>query len=144
MFPKSKINLFYRILCMLAYIGVIIFINSFITLLVLTISFFILTISEKKVENLFLYVITIIIFVICLTVKNYLYLRIIVCFDYIFYFLSAIDYSEEYIEEDIVRDQNYIRFKTIKKIKKKESNNMLCTAFVLMHMILLLLAIVVG
>ncbi len=144
MFPKSKVNVFYRVLCMLAYMGVVLFIDSKITLIILMIGFFIYTINEKKVENIYLYVATIVSFVMCLTIGYYFLLRIMVFFDYMYYFLSAPSYDDLLLEEEIDTDQKYIRFKEIKKKKKKEDNNMLCTIFVTVHMVVLLLAIVVG
>lgn len=145
MFPKSKIDLFYRVLCMLAYLGVIVFIDSFLTLLIITIAFYIFTIGEKKVENIYLYVITFVLFVISLTIKNYLLLRVIVFLDYIYYFISAPNYDDDLLlEEEITKDQKYIRFKKNKKIKRKEDNNMICTLFVTIHLLLLLLSVMVG
>lgn len=146
MFPRNKIDYLYRILCLLAFLIVIIFINSSTTISIITLSFLVLTIMEKRVENIFLYVLTIIGFVICLSMKNYFLLRIIGCIDYVYYFLNN-DYIDDYEEIDesnsiINRDEHYIRFK--KEKERVVNNNGLCTIFVLVHMLLLLLAIVVG
>ena len=143
MFLRNKINFIYRMLCLLSYLFVIIFINSNTTLIIIAISFFALTIMEKRFENYFLYAITMVVFIICLTMKNYFLLRIITIINYIHYFLNvdSLDDFDE-IEENIKRDEHYIRFR--KKEERKTSNNKLCTVFVLVHMVLLLVAIVIG
>ena len=145
MFPRDKVDYLYRILSLLAFLIVILFINSSTTVIIIALAFFILTIMEKRVENIFLYIVTIIVFLICFSMKNYLLLRIICCVDYIHYFLNneTIDYDYDDYDDDIVikRDERYIRFE--KKKERVVNNNGLCTLFVLVHMVLLLLAIVV-
>ena len=144
MFPRSRVDLFYRILCFLAFLTVIVFSESLITLIVIMIAFYILTIPDKRIEDIYLYIVTAVVLIICIAVREYTLLRISVILDYIFYFFSVIPYTIAIEEEKVIRNQDYIRFKKIKKVKKKESNNMLCTIFVTIHMMLLLLAIMVG
>ena len=143
MFPREKIDYLYRLLCLLAFLIVVLFINSSTTVIIITIAFYILTIFEKRFENIFLYIVTGIIFIICLTMYNYLLLRIITCIDYIHYFLNNERLDDFIDDEEIVkRNEKYIRFE--KKKGKKVNNNELCTVFVIVHLVLLLLAIVVG
>ena len=72
-------------------------------------------------------------------------MRVIVFLDYIYYFISAPNYDDDLLlEEEITKDQKYIRFKKNKKIKRKEDNNMICTLFVTIHLLLLLLSVMVG
>ncbi len=119
---------------------VIIFIKSDITLIIIAIVFYILTITERRFENIFLYVVTAIVFIICLVMNNYFLLRIVTIIDYLHYFLNN-DTLDDEIDEDIKRDEHYIRFE--KKERKVVNNNWLCTIFVLVHMVILLIAIVV-
>ena len=147
MFPRSKINFLYRLLCFIAFLIVIVFIRSNVSLFIITLAFYILTIVERRFENVFLYIVTAIIFVICLALKNYVLLRIITVIDYINYFLNVDTLGNfEDIDDEAVnikRDEHYIRFKT-KKERVVYSSDKLCTIFVLVHMCLLLFAIVVG
>ena len=140
MFPRSKVNLLYRLLCLLAFLLVIIFISDYITLLILTIAFYVLTFLERDIRIIFLQIITIILFIFCLSMNSYLLLQIILIINYIYYFLG-VNYgciSDEIIE----RNQRYIRFEN--NNKRKEDNNMLCTIFVTVHIMILLLSIMVG
>ena len=140
MFPRSKVNLLYRLLCLLAFLIVIIFINDYITLLILTIAFYVLTFLERDIRIIFLQIITIILFIFCLSMNSYLLLQIILIINYIYYFLG-VNYgciSDEIIE----RNLRYIRFEN--NNKRKEDNNMLCTIFVTVHIMILLLSIMVG
>ena len=146
MFERGKIDLLYRLLCLLAFLIVIIFINSYVTVIIITISFFALTITERRVENIFLYVMTLIVFILCLVMKNYFLLRIVSCVDYIHYFINNEVFDEDEFKEEkgiIKRDTHYIRFKKNEE-RNVVSNNSLCTLFVVVHMVLLLIAIVVG
>ena len=140
MFPRNKVNLLYRLLCLIAFLMVIIFIKSNITLIIIAVSFYILTITERRIENIFLYAVTIVVFIMCLVINNYFLLRIVTIIDFLHYFLNN-DTLDDEIEEDIKRDEHYIRFE--KKERKVVDNNRLCTIFVLVHMVLLLIAIVV-
>ena len=143
MFPRGKVDLLYRILCMLAYVSVIVFINSNTTLFIVILAFFLFTIIERRFENYFLYGITILAFIISLTLDNYILLRIAVVIDYIYYFLSVETLDDEIME--VKRDQYYVRFDTKRKERiKKQDNNILCTLFVTVHLVLLLLAVLVG
>jgi predicted membrane protein len=145
MFPREKIDFLYRIMCLLAYLIVIIFIDSIMTLFIITIAFYILTIMEKRFENIFLYIVTGIIFILCLTMNNYFLLRLIAIVDYMHYFMNvdSIDDDFDEIDEVVEKDQNYIRFKSEKEERVKD-NNGLCTVFVLVHLGLLIISIMVG
>ena len=143
MFPRGKVDLLYRILCMLAYVSVIIFINSNTTLFIVILAFFLFTITERRFENYFLYGITALAFIISFTLGNYILLRIAVVIDYIYYFLSVETLDDEIME--VKRDQYYVRFDTKRKERiKKQDNNVLCTLFVTVHLVLLLLTVLVG
>lgn len=143
MFPRSRVEFLYRILCLLAFLMVIVFINSNTTIFIIAFAFYILTIMEKRFENIFLYIVTGIVFIICLAMKNYILLRIVLVVDYIHYFLNndSLDEFDDSID-DIENREQYIRFKKVGE--RKTDNNKLCTLFVIVHMVLLLLAIVGG
>ena len=149
MFPRNKVDFLYRMLCLIAFLLVIIFIYSSTTVTIIALAFYVLTIFEKRFENIFLYIVTGIVFILCLTMGSYILLRIITVIDYLHYFLNTDtldDFDDlEDISYEVKRDEHYIRFenKKIKKIERKD-NNRLCTIFVVVHMVLLLLAIVVG
>ena len=143
MFPRNKVDYLYRILCLLAFLIVIIFVDSSITIYIIFFAFYILTFMEKRIENIFLYIVTGISFIICLLTKNYLLLRIVLIIDYIHYFLnneSLNDFNDT--DDRLINEKYYIRFENRKE--RNVDNNKICTIFVIVHMILLLLSIVGG
>ena len=143
MFKRNRIDLLYLVLCLLAFLLVIIFIDSNTSFFIIAVSFFVLTMFERRFENIFLFIVTLIIFIICLVMNNYLLLRIITCINYIHYFLNNEVIDDYEINERVKRDERYIRFG--RKIERKiVDNNKQCTLFVVFHMVLLLAAIVVG
>ena len=138
MFPKNKICLLYRLLCLVCYIGVILLVDSITSLIVLFIFYSILAISEKSFRNIEFIIISMIILLICYLLNNYWLFKIMLIFEYCFYFL---DTSYYVIDEVIsVDEKDYIRFKNN---KKKGSNNLLAV-YLTVHLVLLFVAIVVG
>ena len=142
MFPRNRVDVLYRLLCLIVFIITILFIDSSLTVIIISISFYLLTISERRIENIFLYVITIVAFIMCLVLDHYLLLRLVTVIDFIHYYLNVDTVISEDESLEITRDEHYIRFK--KEERKIDNNNKLCTIFVLVHMIILLVAIVVG
>ena len=141
MFPRNKVDLIYRLLCLLAFIFVIVFINSLVTLFIIALVFLVFSITEKRFENYFLYILTLVLFLICMSINNYFLLRVILIIDYVHYYLNVSVLDDDIFDNELERNQKYIRFKEEKKERK--DNNLLCTIFVTVHIIVLLLAIVV-
>ena len=138
MFPKNKISIIYRLLCLLCYIGVILVVDSVVTLIVLFIAYILFALSEKSFRNIEFIVVSIILLLICYLLNNYWLFKIMLIFEYCFYFL---DTSYYVIEEVATSEKNYIRFKNNKK-KKKGSNN-LVALYLTVHLVILFVAIVV-
>ena len=141
MFPKNKINIVYRILCLICYSLVILLINNNASLIVLLILYCILALLEKSFRNIELIIISIILLWVSYLLKNYVLFRIILVIDYSFYFIDASYYIGE--ERSIVKENDYIRFKKVNKKNKKGLNNMLAM-YLTVHLVVLLLVIVIG
>ena len=141
MFPKNKINIVYRILCLICYSLVILLINNNASLIVLLILYCILALLEKSFRNIELIIISIILLWVSYLLKNYVLFRIILLIDYSFYFIDASYYIAE--ERSIVKENDYIRFKKVNKKNKKGLNNMLAM-YLTVHLVVLLLVIVIG
>ena len=138
MFPRNKINNFYRLLCLICYIVVIYMINGFNSLLMLLFTYIFLGLCERKFTHIELIVITMIIFGLCCMFDNYITLKIILIIDYIYYFLSP-----TYDEYEPISKEEYIRFAKIKKKRKKYSNNIIAI-YLTVHLVILFLTIMVG
>ncbi len=137
MFPKNKVNLIYRLLCLISYLIVIAFVNSLVTTIILLVFFTILGICEKSFRDIEFIIISLAIWGLCYLFNNYILLKIILIIDYSFYFLDTSYYRQE---DEVVDTKNYLRFK---KNKKKGSNN-ITAVYLTVHLGLLFVAIVVG
>jgi len=137
MFPKNKVNLIYRLLCLISYLIVIAFVNSLVTTIILLVFFTILGICEKSFRDIEFIIISLAICGLCYLFNNYILLKIILIIDYSFYFLDTSYYRQE---DEVVDTKNYLRFK---KNKKKGSNN-ITAVYLTVHLGLLFVAIVVG
>ena len=140
MFPKNRINIICRLLCLISYIVVILLINSPTTLIVLFLLYCFFGLCEKSFRNIEFIVLTIIIWGLCYLLKNYLLLKIMLIISYSFYFLDTSYYVVE-VEEVKVTEKDYIRFK---KRKKKKGSNDIIAVYLTVHLVLLFLAIMVG
>lgn len=142
MFPKNKINVFYRILCLICYLLVIFMVNSQSTLIILLIIYGIFGVSEKSFRNIQLIVITIVLLGISYLLNNYLLFKVMLLIDYCFYFLDVSCYDEEK-DNQLIKENDYIRFKKNNKKNKKGLNNTLAI-YLTVHLGVLFMAIVVG
>ena len=142
MFPKNKIDLFYRLLCLFSYIGVIFLIKSIAPIMILFVIYCVLALTERSFRNIELLVISLIILFICYLFDNYWVFRIMLSIDYIFYFLDTSYYIDEDVEEIKLSEKDYVRFKKVDK-KKKGSNN-ITALYLTVHLGLLFLAIMVS
>ena len=140
MFPKNKISFIYRLLCLVCYIGVILLVNSIISLIVLFIFYSILALSERSFRNIEFIIVSIIVLLLCYLLNNYWLFKILLIMEYCFYFLD----TSYYVVDEVISvdEKDYIRFKNNKK-KKKGSNNLLAV-YLTVHLVLLFVAIVVG
>ena len=117
----------------------IVFTKSTITLIVLLLIYCFLGLSEKSFRNIEFMVIGIVLLLFCYLLDNYLLLRIILSIDYIFYFLDTSYYFDD---EDIeISQKDYVRFANK---KKKKGSSDLSALYVTIHLVLLVIAIVVG
>ncbi len=142
MFPKNKINLIVRLLCLISYIVVIIIVNSTYTLMVLGVAYILFALAEKNFRDIELIVLSIVIFAICHLINNYLLFKIMLVIDYIIYYLDSRYYIDEEVNEEL-SERDYIRFKNVKKKKEKGSNNLIAL-YLTVHLVILFLAIMVG
>ena len=140
MFPRNKINIIYRLLCLISYIVVIYMINSFNTLLILLFAYIFYALCERSFTHIELIVFTIVILGLCCIFDNFIGLKIMLSIDYVYYFLSFTydDYGYEPIS-----NEEYMRFAKRKKKRKKGSSNMVAV-YLTIHLVILFLAIMVG
>lgn len=146
MLQNKRINLFYRIICLIAFAIVVIKINNFIALSLLTIAFYLFTRNESNSLISLWHLITIVIFLISYFTNNYLILKIVLIIDLCYYFLSLP--SDELIstkKKTIVVDKYFLRFSR-RDNKRKDiiSNNSLCTVYVTVHLLILFIIIMVS
>ena len=140
MFPKNKINIIYRFLCLLCYLVTIFVINNNITMFILLLIYLVFALSEQSFRNIEFIIITLVILGICYLLNNYLLFKFILAFDYCFYFLDT-TYYVTLKEEVKITKNDYVRFV---KVKKKKGLNNITAVYLTIHLVLLLLAIVVG
>ena len=101
MFPRNKVDLIYRLLCLLAFIFVIVFINSLVTLFIIALVFLVFSITEKRFENYFLYILTLVLFLICMSINNYFLLKIILIIDYVHYYLNVSVLDDDIFDNEL-------------------------------------------
>ncbi len=140
MFPKNKINIVFRLLCLISYVVVILMVNSASTLMILAAAFLFFAMGEKSFRNIELIVITAIILWICYLLNNYLLFRIMLLINYSCYFLDTSYYIDD--EKAVLSKKDYIRFNNKKKKKKGSSN--IVAVYLTVHLVILFLAIMVG
>ena len=140
MFPKNKIDIFYRVLCLISYIIAIFIVNSLTTIIILAVIYAIFALCEKNFRNIELIVISVIIYIICSLLDNYLLFKIMLIINYCFYYLDTGYYEVD--EKVVVTKKDYIRFSNGKK--KKGSTNNLLAVYLTVHLGLLVIAILVG
>ena len=140
MFPKNKINLFYRILCLITFSIIIFMINSVTSLILLLIIFCILAFLEMSFRNIELVIITIAVLGLSSLLDFYGFFRVMLFLDYCFYFLDTSYYYEENTK---ISSKKYVRFSKINNKKDKEMNNM-SAIYITVHLVLLFVIIVVG
>lgn len=146
MLQNKRINLFYRIICLIVFAIVVIKINNFIALSLLTIAFYLFTRNESNSLISLWHLITIVIFLISYFTSNYLILKIVLIIDLCYYFLSLP--GDELIstkKKTIVVDKYFLRFSR-RDNKRKDiiSNNSLCTVYVTVHLLILFIIIMVS
>ena len=142
MFPKNKINIVFRLLCLLSFIAVIILIKSITTLIVLFLVYCFLAISERSFRDIEFIILSLLLLLVCYLFNNYILFRAVLLIEYIFYFIDTSYYIED--DEEVQISQNeYVRFAKVKKKKKKGSSN-IAAIYLTVHLVLLFLAIMVG
>ena len=139
MFPKNRINIVYRILCLVSFIVTIWVVNSYKTLLIILLAYIFFALSEKSFRNIELIIITLIIIFICYLFKTNFIFKIMLMIDYAFYFLDTSYYLID--KKEKISKNDYLRFAS--KNKKKGSSNIIAL-YLTAHLVILFLAIVVG
>lgn len=143
MFPRKKIDLINVIFSLLAFVFVIVFVESITTLIILEVFFFIMTYKEGKIHYMICYLLAILSFLLGYVTEYLVIMKIILIIEYIYYFLDDCCFiktilrkkSEERRKIDISENE-YYRFKEV------SHNNYL--VFITVHFLVLLLSIVVG
>ena len=139
---KKEINMYYRGICLLSFVTVIMFSNNIVTYIILGIMFALINLRK---QNMTLYI-SLIITLIVLLVNNLLLIKIILCIDYILYFIlfeeKEIKKKDVYFESVYKDNQkkissilekgeidskikNDIYNKTVSDVRKKNENKLL-------------------
>ena len=146
MFQNNRVSLIYRIICLLVFIIVVIYTNSFITLAILSLVFYLVTRNRYGYIMVLEHTLTIIMFLIAYFTNSYFLLRLVLIFDLIYYFIFIV-YKKDQITSNIydnyVSSKYLIRFANGKR-KDIENNNMLNTMYVTIHLVILFVSILVG
>lgn len=156
MFEKEKIDLIYRVICLLTFMFVTLLVKNIITLAILILFFYFSIKKENDLVYFFLSILTFLSFAVGYVADNYTLLKLMLMIDYIYYFLSipsvnalinsmlsrkkekSTDLENEMSEEEL------FRFKNIKNKKKKRELNLSGTIYLTFHLGILFLSIVVG
>ena len=156
MFEKEKIDLIYRVICLLTFMFVTLLVKNIITLAILILFFYFSIKKENDLVYFFLSILTFLSFAVGYVADNYTLLKLMLMIDYIYYFLSipsvnalinsmlsrkkeeSADLKSEMSEEEL------FRFKNIKNKKKKRELNLSGTIYLTFHLGILFLSIVVG
>ncbi len=138
MFPKSRINMIYRLLCLISFAITIYVVDSIKTLMILFFAYCMFALCEKSFRNIELIVISIVILGICYLLDGYALFKVMLMIDYAFYYLDT-NYESETVEKPSKKE--YLRF--VNKKKKKGSNNIIAI-YLTVHLVILFLAIWVG
>ena len=147
MFQNSKVSVILRIVCLITFIAVISFVNSFVTLALLTIVFYLFTRNEKDSIVFLWHIITIIVFLFSCYINSYYLLKIVLVIGLSYYFL-VIPY--DWIPKInnkliIILDKYFIRFKNNRITRKDGINkNLVNTIYITVHLVILFIAIMVG
>ncbi len=146
MFQNSKINIIYRLICLLSFVFVIVKVNSFITLSLLTIAFYLFTKSHNNLLLFWLHVITFIVYIISFITNNYIILRIILIIGLSYYFLFTNYEVRGMISsgKKVSVDKYFIRFKEHNNRKVFINNNLDSTYYITVHLLILFITIMVG
>ena len=150
MFQNKLVSITLRIICLITFVVVILLTNSFITLSLLTIAFYLFTRNDSVSFVFVWHIATIIIFLICCLIDSFVLLKIVLIVGLAIYFLVT-PYGE-IIEEIVISKKKsipinkyFIRFKSI-NIKRKEiiDKNLINTIYVTVHLFILFIIIMVG
>ena len=148
MLQNRKVHILCRIICLITFVLVTVHVNSFITLSLLTIAFYLFTRNDNDKVLLLWYVITIIVFLISYLTSSYWILKIVLIIDLGYYFLnkpSQLFDNFVVVKNNIVFNKYFIRFKEVNKKRKDEiDSNLICTIYLVVHMFILLVSIMVG
>ena len=147
MFQNNKVNIIFRVICLITFVVVILFVDSFITLSLLTIAFYLFTRNEYDLVLFWWHIITIIAFLVSCFMNNYYFLKLVLVFGLSYYFLITpyILANRNRKQSQIVLDKYFIRFKNNNVNRKDAINKNLVTAiYVTVHLFILFIAIMVG
>ena len=149
MFEK-EVSLFYRFICLLAFLTVIILSNNFITPIVLIIFFVLATRYFDSYLYVLFYLLSIIAFIMTFIFKINIFLKIVGVFNFVLYFFNATSLKRIFIIKKKERidkgksEYDYIRFNE-KKVKSSTiDDNLGLVYYVTFHFAILFLSILVG
>ena len=153
MFNK-EISLFYRFICLVLYLLVIIFIGHVNTLLILLIFFIVATRKFDNYLYILLYLLSLIAIVLHFTINIDLLLIIVLILCYIVYFFNTTNLNQIINikkeknkgrkDETDFNEYNYTHFKEDEKTLKREKNSDGLVYYMTFHLVILFLSVLVG
>ena len=147
MFQNSVISFILRIICLLTFVVVISLTNSFITISLLTIAFYLFTRNDNIPLIFWWRIVTIISFLISYFTNNLVFLKLVLGCGLTFYFVINPygDIINIVKKPKIIFNKYFIRFKNTGIIRKDVINkNLLNAIYVTVHLFILFITIMVG
>lgn len=165
MFNKMNVDIIYRLICLIVFSVVVLFVNSPITLGLLVLFFFLTTKNNNDFTFIILYIISFFFFAISYMSNNYSLMKLGIIIDYVFYFLNVPNVKElltngvdkiidKYVnKKDAIEDNleveeseddlHYMRFSNNKE-KERKKNDLVTVFYITVHFAVLFLSIMVG
>lgn len=147
---EREISLFYRIICLLIYLVVIIFSDSFITPIFLIIFFVLATRYFDNALYILVYLLSIIALILTFIFKINIFLKVVAVACFVLYFFNATNLTRIFKfkkKERIVKRQNefdYIRFKKPRIKNISDINDLGLVCYITFHFAIVFLSIMVG
>ena len=155
MYRKEKIDLIYRIVCLLTFFFVIIFVQNSLTLVLLVLFLIFLLKTENDLVAAILYLLTFLLSMLSYVLDYFIILKMILIIDYGYYFVKKYDESilKKYLKnsqekinnerKDTIKEEELFRFEELKTVQRNNENAYI-TMYLAFHLIFLFLIVLVS
>ncbi len=97
---EEEISYYYRFICLITFIIVVLFSNNIVTYAILLVLVFIRNVKKQSILVDGLFILTFITFILSIIFDNYVFLKLILIADYTIYFLEITKISDVKIKEE--------------------------------------------